>query len=496
GKDYGTAYDQFIEYREKWPRADFAATALFRAGVCRFGAEDYAGAMAIFKAFIVNYDKDALMPEALSMYGDLLAADGEIDAALESYDRVVALVLTNYKATTDPLMKKQITAPATYAVMQSAQALRTDADFQKEAEVIVENYHQIIAKVESYMKTFGDDADWAQAVYWIGRAQLALGETDKAVSAYLDVVVKYGTDPYQEGVASIVLDLAQIIKTQLSSSKYEQAMASIQKARAETSAPTLQILLDVLVAEIKDTQLELGRALLASEKDLSVLPPSGLSLMCSILYAQGDYYRAEEFFNYFSEHYDGSMFMLPAYRLRVADLYRQKKYDEAFKLVDQALDIYGATEDTGWVPLMKGNIQFAQGKYKDAEATYNLIFGERVWRGAVSAEAMLQMAEAWYAQENYEKAFAFFQRTYLLYKAYDGGRWAAEGYLRSVNCLAKLGKTNDVMNTYRAMLQDEYVRNLPQTAEAKKALGPEETAKILSGKTNATSSVKGEVTPK
>jgi TolA-binding protein len=494
-KDYEPAYRQFIDYREKWPRADFSPAALFRAGVCKFGMEEYPSAKVIFESFIKNYPEDSLMPEALTMYGDLLGADGQIDEALASYDRAIEIVAANYEKATDPLLKKQIPAPATYAVFQSAQTLKADADAhitQKEVQVAKNKYHLLIERIERYMNTFGKDADWAQSVFWIGKAQMELGDTDKTVQAYLDTVVRYGADPSQEGVASILFDLAGIIKTRLDAEQRHQAVETIQKARQDASAPALQIRLDVLLAELNGTQAELGQALLAREKNLNQVPPSGLSLMCKALLASGDFSRAEEFFTCFSEKYPDSPFMPPSYQLRAEDLYQRNDLDNAAGLAVKALSLYGATAETGWAQLMKGKAEAARGDFKTATETFNMMFSVRAWRGPACAEAMFRMAEAWEAQGNLEKAFAFFQRTYLIYKAYDHGFWAAEGYLRSAQCLRKMGRVTAARNTYRAMLLDEYVSDLPQAQTAKEILGPEETAELLAGRTNTIETVTGE----
>lgn len=498
-KDYVQAYDMFISYRDKWPRAGFAAAALFRSGVCRFGLEDYAGAKTIFNVFITTYSEDALMPEALSMYADILASEGLIDQALEHYDRVVAFILPNYENTTDPLLKKQMVLPATYAVLQAAQALELDAQAfaaRKENQSAEAQYQNMIRRIETYMKQFGDDADWAQGVFWMGKAQLALGQTSAAVQAYLDTVLRYGSDPAQDGVAAILFDLADIIKTRQDAETQIQTKTLVQKERDTAASPTLRILLDVLLAELNSTQDELGKTLLENEKDLALVPPSGLALMCEVLRKQADYTRAEEFYNHFLKYHELSPFIVHAYRLRAEDLFLKKEYKSAHEMVVQVIDLFGATEETGWAQLLKGNIEVAQGDYKAAEDSYNRIFSVRLWRGPVSAEAMFRLAESWYAQGNYEKAFAFFQRTYLLYKAYDGGRWAADAYVRSAECLMKLGREPDARNTYRAMLLDEYVRHLPQAEEAKKVLGLQEAVALLAGKTNTMEAVKGEETPK
>jgi tetratricopeptide (TPR) repeat protein len=484
---YDLAYDQFMKYRKSWPNASFAPAALFRAGVCRFGLEDYKGAQELFKTFIDEHPEDALMPEALSMYGDLLAAAGLIDEALASYDRALTIVGENYSAATDPLLRKEMVVPATYAAVQATKALMADAEAyasQQEQQTAETKYRQIIQWMERYNQTFGTDADWAQGIFWIGKAQMELGEVEQAVNAYLNAVILYGADPSQEGVSDILFDLAGIIQNRLSKPQREATLLEIQDARSRAQSPTVQIQLDVLLADLNGTQAELGRTLLASKNSLDAVPPSGIALMCSALLEKKDFSRSRELFDYFAAHYEQSPFRVASYQLLATDLYQQNKTDEALALATEALASYGAIAETGWAQIMKGNIELARGGYAQAADTFNMVFGVRVWRGPIFAEAMFRMAEAWEKQGNLEKAFAFFQRTYLLYKAYDNGKWAAEGYLRSAECLKKMGRMSAARNTYRAMLLDEYVRELPQAQVAKQVLGPQETAELLAGGTN------------
>jgi len=493
---YEEAYGAFVTYRQSWPNATFAPAALFRAGVCRFGLEDYTGAEKAFQEFVDAYSRDALMPEALTMLADLQAADGRVDKALANYRRAIEVVKSNYAMQSDALLKKQMVIPATYAVVQAAQVLEAVAKVyrkEKEDQIATEKLREIITIVKDYMDYFGENSQWAQGVFWIGKAQIQLGQVDQAVSAYLDAVVRFGKDPSVEGVADMISDMAGIIQQKLTPEQRKKTIEDIRVARSRATAPALQIQLDVLLAELDNTTEELGRTLLAREKELKAVPPAGLSLMCAALLEAGDYSRSEEFFNLFAENYEGSVFMKNAYRLRGEEMYLQGKKEEAMKLATAALDQYGGTEGTGWAQLMKGRIQADRKEFGEVAKTFKSILGVGAWRGEVSAEATYRLAEAYYSLGDYRQAFAFFQRTYLVYKAYDNGRWAAESYLRSADCLKALGRESAARNTYRAMLLDKYVNELPQAAVAKTALGPQEVAELMTSGTNAMEAVSAEV---
>ena len=108
---------------KKLVNGSFASACLFRSGVCVFGLEDYEGAKKIFKEFIDAYPGDELMPESLTMYGDLLGADGELDDALAQYQRAVELVSRRYQFESDDKLRKGIVTAATYATVQAVKTL-------------------------------------------------------------------------------------------------------------------------------------------------------------------------------------------------------------------------------------------------------------------------------------------------------------------------------------------------------------------------------------
>jgi tetratricopeptide (TPR) repeat protein len=495
-QDYQDALQRFGSFRKNYPEASFAPEALFREGVSCVGLEDYPAAKAKFDEFIETNPDSELMPEALAMRGDLLGADGKLDDALADYQRAMDLSAKVYAALPDGSPERtQAVVPATYALTQAANTLEMDARAYAadgEYDLSEQRYGKIVDEVENYEKLFGDDADWAQSVFLKGQAQLALGKTDEAVNAYLDTVIKYGADPLQQGVGSILFDLGAVIQTELDATERDAALVRIREAAAEGGSKPLQLRLSVLLAKIDGSQSGMGRRLLAAEDDLNEIPPSALDLMCTAALEQEDFSRSEEFFNWFTLYFSDSPYINSAYHLRAEELFRNAQYEEAAAVAADVLSLFGTTPEVGWAQLLKGRAEMELKKYAQAAETFNAVFNVPQWRGPISAEAMFRMADAWFAQggeEGFRKAHAFYERTYLLYKFYDDGRWAADAYLKDAQCLSelvKLGREPDykVRNIYRAMLLNEYVRDLPQADRAKEALGPEETADLLAGGTN------------
>ncbi len=495
-QEYEDALQRFTDFRKTYPDSSFAPEALFRAGVSCVGLEDYPAAKVKFDEFIETFSDSELLPEALAMRGDLLGTDGKLDEALADYRRAIELSADSYAALPEHSAERaQAAIPATYALTQAANTLDMDAKAyaaEGEYELSEQRYRKIIDEVENYENRFGDDADWAQSVFLKGQAQLALGKTDEAVNAYLDTVIKFGADPLQQGVGAILFDLGAVIQNELNAAERDAALVRLREAGEGSASKPLQLRLSVLLAKIDGSQAGLGRQLLAAEDDLKEIPPSALDLMCIAALEQEDFSRAAEFLDWFTLHFGDSPYINSAYHLRAEDLFRQEQYEDAAAVAAEVLSLYGTTPEVGWAQLLKGRAEMDLGKYAQAAETFNAVFNVPQWRGPLYAEAMVRMADAWFAQggeEGVRKAHAFYERTYLLYKFYDEGRWAADAYLKDAQCLAelaRLGREPDykVRNIYRAMLLDEYVRDLPQAERAREELGPAETADLLAGQTN------------
>jgi hypothetical protein len=93
-----------------------------------------------------------------------------------------------------------------------------------------------------------------------------------------------------------------------------------------------------------------------------------------------------------------------------------------------------------------------------------------VKRDSVFAGAMFGMGQCKLAQGSLEQAYSFFQRTYLLFKAFDGGDWAAKGYIAAANVLSKLEREEDAVSTLKVMLEDRYVNTHPLADSARQQL--------------------------
>ncbi len=462
-QDYAVAFDELEYYLSKFPKGNWVASAWFQGGICLFAQEQYDEAKQRFAYVIDTFPASAVYSDACSMRGDILGSEGALEEAVRDYrEAIKAAVKVNQ---------------ATYATFQMA------AVFEAESDSDEGKYDEIIELVNGYLDRYKEQADVAKAAYWLGKIKLAQGLVGEAVDAYLDTVLKYGDDIRQDGVDLIISELMTTAR-KLDPADRDALKVRLKSALDTEENVTLQLRLRVMQAEMNDAKIDLGETLIAELKDLTQAPPPVLAVICDASFAKKDYSRSREILKIFKDYFEESEYMRSAFKLRAYDLFEQKHYDEAMKIVGEAQGLYGVDYDTAWAQVMKGRIELAQSKLDEARASFKMILTVRIWRGEPYAEACYYLGQTEEQAGDFKKAFAWYQRTYFLYKGHAGGYWAAEGYLASARCLESLGRAGDMRNTYRAMLYDKYVNSLPQAEVARQALGTDEVLEI-SGKIEA-----------
>lgn len=463
--EYDSAIDDFESYQTKYEDGDHYAVTTFRKAVCLYGKMNIAEAEAAFTAFIETYPEDEYVSEAYSMRGDIEAAkDGQDNPETEDvveYDpHTLDRALADYGK---GIKKSRTPQQASYAAFGAAKVYKLEFRWQ-----------EIIDLMNKYMDMKEGDADVAEATFWIGRSQIALGQVDEAVEAYVDAILTFGDDVAQEGVDKIISELVVIADQRLSDESRESLALRLQLklAALDPEAKTLELRVRMAMALLEgDAALaKLGADLLATQKELLIVPPITLALMCDAAVTAGDAEQMGRLFDFFVENYEESENLWSAYRAKAYQLLAEDNLVALLDIVDEALFNYGTDTYMGWAQIIKADTLLKMKNYEDAEQAYNVVTGVAEWRGPLCAQAMYGMGACRQAKGDLKTAHTFFQRTYLLYKAYADGKWAADGYLAAAECLIELDRVGDAVKTWQSMLEDEYVNTLPQAETAKELI--------------------------
>ncbi|OUX37796.1 MAG: hypothetical protein CBE26_02395 [Kiritimatiellaceae bacterium TMED266] len=450
---YADALSDFSTYREQNGSGEHAAAALFRSGVCRFGMEEIGAAEERFSEFISTYPEDVLVSEAYSMRGDIEASKESTVEDPNPLDRALVDYRKGIDTATAPLQ-------SSYAAFQAAKVYKLE-----------ERWEEIIELMNYYLNRWEELANIAEATFWLGQAQIELGELDQAVDAYVDTIERFGNDLQQEGVDKIILELKRVAERSMEGEEIEFLAERIRSVREDlgTTQPVLQLRLRALESMLSGTEQVLGNILLEDGVALADLSPVGLAIVCDAA-VDSVPQRVGEISSYFIEAYEDSELLWKAYRARALQFKQAEELDELLGVIEEAQGLFGADAYMDWAQLMKAEAQAEMDDFEAAEESYNMILGVAEWRGATYAKAMMGLGNCRVQQDELEKAHSFYQRIYLLFKGYDEGLWAAKGYLAAAEVLESLGREDEARSTLQAMLDDSYTQSHSLASEARERL--------------------------
>ena len=451
---YEFALADFREYQNKNSQGEHYAVSMFREAVCLFGLERSAESEVIFSRFIDAYPNDELISEAYSMRGDIESAKEASRDDPYTLDRALVDYRQAIDKASDPLQ-------ASYPAFQAAKVFKLESKWQ-----------EIIDLMNYYLDRWEDIADVAEAVYWIGQSQIELGEVPEAVAAYIESIERFGNDTSKQGVDKIIVELVKVSKFNMSEEdreglavKLKLKQTAIDYEKDAVLRLRLQVLQSLLQGE--DIAAALGSELLESQQDLKVATPVSLALMCDAAVASSDTEQMQRLSDYFIETYEESDLLWHAYRAKTSKLKEEGDLQAVLDSVEDAQGLFGAESYMGWAQLTKASTLFKMKEYDEAEDAYNMVMGVSEWRGPVFAEAMYGMGMCRMAKGDLETAHTFFQRTYLLFKSYADGDWAAKGYLAAADSLIKMDRRDDAIKTLQEMLIDDYTKTNPMAEKVR-----------------------------
>lgn len=467
---YEDAMKKVLDYIAKYPHGTFIADARYRLAVCKYAASLYDEVIADCREWEKEFGKDVMIGEVTALLGDSLAALNKEDEAVEVYIRS---------------SKVANTAEVVNYGLSSAEKL-----LQKKGA-----WDRIGQMYEEFVREHPDDPAVVTAIYWIGKAKVHEGKVDEAKQFIAETIKKYIGDPKRDAVEQLLTQLAQLC---VRKAPIPVAAASPGEAGATPSpaAVTAQtdpgVELDTLLGDAATSQLPLAKARILyakselarmrkqvpeQQKNLQAIAdnfkPGDLSPM--LLARVGDYLleqnsldKAGTIFHELMENYPKSEMLEFAYNGLGEIAYRQKQYEVALKLFNDAIDKAGASQKLKEVTVGKAKTLLAMGRLDESKKIFGQISSIREWRGETTAYSIYSLGEIAQKQGNYAEAIAFYQRVYVAYQRFLP--WVAKAYTSSGECFEKLGKPQDAMNTYKEMLRNEKLVNFQETQTARKRL--------------------------
>jgi len=342
-EDNEKAYDCFERYTRDFPGGTLLDEAYYQGGISLFGLDRLDEAKERFSYVIDSYGTNSTVySDACIMRADILASEGG-----DSLDKAVVDYKNAFKHAG--------------RVTQATQATFKMCDLFK-ADENVYGLSYIEEAVNLYLASWGDDdeADIAKALFWLGRVMIQQHRYEEAANSYFQAIVDYGGNLRQDGVDMMIPELVKICKGFLTDEQRENMKTRIQVKAQTSDSQTLSLRLRVVLSKLNDSEVELGKQLIAELPNLDNASPPVLSAICEASFAMNDYSRSEELLRIFKYKFEDSDYMRSAYKLRASGQLFNKNLDGALETIKAAQEEYGTDAQTAWAQLMKASILLDQ----------------------------------------------------------------------------------------------------------------------------------------
>lgn len=450
-----TAFKGYLS-NPKYEQRLYEEDASYRLGIAQYGLEKWAESEETFKVFVKIYPESTLLSEAYAMLGDLRAADGDLDVALDYYQFAQE--------------KAQSLVQVNYPFFQSAKVLEMD-----------KRYVDIIEAMSGYLEKYGAEGDFSNAANWQGKAYKALDEYPRALQVYFEVVNAYGNDATQGGIDLILNEIVNDFgKEELSGyrSIIMDALDEHLRAASEKAERTLILRYQTVFAGITEgVERDVFVDAIVQAKNVPASGSGTLVLIAREGVKREDWALVHEATERFINYFPISNNMLYIMIANLDAFIGEGRYAEADELSEEILLKFGYSKSVGYARKRRGDAFRLNGEFDKALEAYTEVLSIREWRGELTPEALYWSGVCKMKQDAVEEAFAYFQRIYVLYEGYT--QWVAPAYAMSVECMESLGGYDqEIIKTYQEMLANEAVAGTPEGVEAARRLEELQPAEV------------------
>ncbi len=441
------ALEQFQIIQRDHLHGAYAEDAAYREGVCWFGLMKGLKARLALEGFLADYPESRLESEAYALLGDLAASEGKVDAAINAY-----AAAQDAGAQLSPPNMSYIN----HAVFQAGNLLAAERRWPEMADWY-----------ETYLRRWGRKGRAGDAIYELGRAQVAMGRDEAMLETWMQAILRFGDDPQDTGPDLMLAEFPEHYQAVRGISAERVLRDTLAIAQAQNQR-TLALRLAYTLRGLGGTGTDLPQVSRAGWEQASaavLLAAAKGARRVDSAFAVAAVERAIQRGG--AGDAEGE-----AWRL-LAEL-RTESGDGvgAIAAWQHVAEYFPASPHAREARLREGDLQRERGALSDAMKAYREVLKVRQWRGEAWAEANFKIGLTHFQSGDMKAAFGFWQRVYVLYAGV--AEWAAEAYLMSGQALEEMNRREDAVATYRELVSNGKLNTQPaaqRAAERLTALG-------------------------
>ncbi|MCZ6673873.1 MAG: tetratricopeptide repeat protein [Verrucomicrobia bacterium] len=453
-KKYSVCMEQLSALLDLDSRHPLYPEVLYRLASAHYAAREYDPAFEIIEDYLEKFERHQRADEARVLKGDIAMGRGELEEAVLSFKAV------------------NLESPDLflYGVFQVGKILRA-----------LEDYDAMVIHFQSFI----EDPDSprvrvSEALYWLGWAHQQQGQVDLAFPVFEEALKLFGNDPNAAETGSILQALEKLKKYQASvpvdhlSSLVRAAdfkeWLTIEMDRAKQNNSHTYLSRLVLYYNNRfpaDGSKVFPVLRLADAVPMKKLDPEALGRVGLALLDQKDG-RAEVYFAFLAETYSRSNARAMAYLGLARLAFGQRNFSTAKNWLTKSTDQVPVHPHMNETQLLLGTVLSQLNEYEPSIETFERLLRLKSARGRPHATALKGIAKAHENQGNHEKAIAYYQRIYIMYRAYpdlvSSAYWASAGLFESME------KIPEAVNTLQEMLGQSQLAEFPEWVSAQEKL--------------------------
>ena len=442
--DFADAIPLFDDYAREYPLSVYAPEAAYRAACCRYSLEDYDRCIPDLRDWLARNPDHYFRHEAAIMLGDSLAAVGELDEAKAAYRRAM------------------LPEAGPFYYMALTQIARVHKALGEPADL-----RALAADYIQFIKDCPRDSNIVDAAYNAGWAYRQLRQPENAARLYWQIVELHGNTPAWEGFDLMLADLSKMYPGD------PKAYPAELRARYERALSAQRL---TLAARLNAAELDLlppaetaaRLPSFAGRYRPEILGPDTLSWLGHAWLAAGHRENGIGNLDLLLDRYPDSRHAPAAHAVLANAALDGKDYANALFHANHVLQNAAELDQLMDATFARAQALQGLGSYADAIRDYNTLLASRSAPRSVKPEALLGIGACMEAQQKYNEAIPYYQRIYVLYRAYPDA--VAHAYIRSAACFEKIRDATAALNTYREFLESPFAAGTGAAATARQRL--------------------------
>ncbi len=441
---YARALPLFDDYAAAYPMSVYTPEAAFRAALCEYSLENFPSAARRLGEVLARYPDHPFRWEAMITRGDSLAALGRLEEAEAAYQAVGDAAGPYYFL----------------ALTQLAKVFR--------ARDTIPAYTRMAKAFGTYIRHRPTSGNIIEAAHQAGWALRQIGRPEQARTLYWNIVTRYGNNRKWEGFAALLDDLARLYPEGGDASFPADLRRELGEAR-EKGRTTLAARLMMARAAGEDrTERLLVVHDILDRCGSDELGAGVLAFIGRTLAAAGYADRARTYYEQIVRDFPESA-RLPEAHANLAGMALEAG-DPAAALRHAEETLAGTLDPQLFIraTFLKASCLRERGQYAEAIELYKQVLANRAAPTALKPEALLGIARSHEGRGEVRRAIPFYQRIYVLYRAYPEA--VAAAYWASGRAFERLKDRAAAVRTYRELLEAENLAGLPEARKARERL--------------------------